>query len=154
VKGTPERGKRPSPDVPACGLNGNVAPMHDLRDVGGTKGGLGSFVAGLAMTLVGCYLFLDRVTVHGGYWRFFGSQGTSFGSTLLVMLIGVGLLFYDASNKLGWLLSAGGFLLIVTGIIANLEIYFRATSLFTTLTLLGLLCGGIGLVLRSLRPAA
>jgi hypothetical protein len=30
---------------------------------------LGGFVAGLAMTLVGCYLFLDRVTVHGGYWH-------------------------------------------------------------------------------------
>jgi len=127
--------------------------MHDLRDVGGTKGGLGTFVAGLAMTLVGCYLFLDRVTVHGGYWRFFGSQGSSFGSTLLLMLIGVAMLFYDGRSKLGWLLAGGGLLLIVSGLIANLEVHFRATSLVSTLISLGLLFGGIGLVMRSLRSA-
>jgi uncharacterized protein len=130
-----------------------VAGMHDLRDVGGTKGGLGSFVLGLAMTLLGCYLFADRVIVHGGYWSFFRSEGTSFGITLLLLLLGVGMLFYNAQSKAGWLLSIGSFFLIVTGIIANLEVHFRATSLWATLLMLGMFAGGIGLVVRSLRDA-
>jgi len=38
------------------------------------------------------------------------------------------------------------------GIIANLEIYFRPTTLFNTLIILTLLIGGLGLIARSLRP--
>lgn len=41
---------------------------------------------------------------------------------------------------------------IFAGIIANLEIHFRATSLFNTLVILTLIVGGLGLVFRSLRP--
>jgi hypothetical protein len=37
------------------------------------------------------------------------------------------------------------------GIIANLHIYFRPTSLFNTLIMLGLLVGGLGLIARALR---
>lgn len=125
--------------------------MHDLRDVGGTKGGLGSFLIGLMLTLVGCYLFLDRVTVHGGYFRFFRSEGASFGMTLLFLLIGVGLLFYEARSKAGWVLTIGSFVVIVTGLIVNLEVHFRATSLFATLLMLGMFASGLGLVFRSLR---
>lgn len=127
--------------------------MHDLRDVGGTKGGLGSFLLGLALTLLGCYLFTDRVTVHGGYWRFARTEGASFGITLLVMLFGVGMLFYNAQSKGGWLLTVGGFLVIITGIIANLEVHFQSTSLWSTLIMLGMFAGGLGLVFRSLRDA-
>lgn len=96
--------------------------MHDLRDVGGTKGGFIPFIVGLTMTVLGAYLFLDRVTVHGGYWRFYGSPSTSFGITLIPLLFGIAMLFYDAASKLGWLLSVLGFLTIVTGLIANLEV--------------------------------
>jgi hypothetical protein len=35
----------------------------------------------------------------------------------------------------------------------HLEIYFRQTSLFNTLVILGLLFGGLGLVARSLRSS-
>jgi hypothetical protein len=51
----------------------------------------------------------------------------------------------------GWALAAAGALIILAGIIANLGIYFRPTSLFDTLLILGLLAGGLGLVARSLR---
>jgi hypothetical protein len=125
--------------------------MHDLRDVGGTRGGLPHFLVGLVMTLLGGYLFLDRVTVYGGYWRFMDSQSTSFGITLIPLLFGIGMLFYNGSSKLGWFLTLGTFLLIVAGIIANLEVHYRGTSLWGTLIMLGLFAGGIGLVLRSVR---
>lgn len=127
--------------------------MHDLRDVGGTPGGLGTFLLGLAMTLVGCYLFADRVVVQSGYWRFFRSEGTSFGVTLLLLLVGIGVLFYDGKSALGRWLTSGAALLLVTGIIANLEVHYRPTTLWASLLALGLFAGGLGVVARSLRPS-
>ncbi|MEW5849395.1 MAG: hypothetical protein AB2A00_11305 [Myxococcota bacterium] len=126
--------------------------MHDLKDVGGTPGGLVDFLVGLIMAAVGLYLLFDRVTVHGGYWTFFGDQDRSFGITLIPVLFGVGALFYNGRSILGWLTFLGGLLLIITGIIANLQIHFRSTSLLNTLIMLGLLAGGVGLILRALRP--
>jgi hypothetical protein len=42
--------------------------------------------------------------------------------------------------------------IIFVGILANLQVYFRPTSLYNTIVMLVLLAGGIGLVARSLRP--
>ncbi|MBT9554837.1 MAG: hypothetical protein IV100_02360 [Myxococcales bacterium] len=126
--------------------------MHDLRDVGGTEGGFTQFIVGFGLAILGGYLFLDRVTVHGGYWQFAGTGTTSFGITLIPTLLGLGALFYDGASKLGWLLFGGGLLVIFGGVIANLQIHFRATSLFSTLIVLGCLAAGIGMMLRSLRP--
>ncbi len=62
------------------------------------------------------------------------------------------MLFFDGRSLVGWLLTGAGALIILAGIIANLQIYFRPTSLFDTLVILILLAGGLGLVARSLRP--
>jgi hypothetical protein len=43
---------------------------------------------------------------------------------------------------------------IVVGVIANLDIHFQQTSLLNTLTMLVLLVGGIGLIVRSALPMA
>ena len=48
-------------------------------------------------------------------------------------------------------LTAGGMLFILAGIIASLNIFFLPTSLFDTLVMLILLVGGLGLIARSLR---
>lgn len=126
--------------------------MHDLRDVGGTPGGLGLFLIGLFLAGLGAYLFLDRVTVSSGYWSFFGGAGTSFGLTLIPVLIGIAMLFYDGGSVLGWILFVGGLLAIVAGLIANLNIHFHSTSLMGTLIMTGLMAAGIGLIIRSTRP--
>ena len=121
-----------------------------MKGAGGTPGGLGSFLAGLAMVVAGGYLLLTRVTVASGLWQFWGYN--AFGLSLLPLLIGIGILFFDGRSLAGWLLTAAGALIILVGIIANLHIYFRPTSLFDTLLILILLAGGLGLVARSLRP--
>lgn len=127
--------------------------MHDLRDVGGTSGGLGTFVAGLALSIIGGYLLLQQVDVHGGYWAWgMGGHGRSFGVTLIPLLLGVVILFVNGSSIIGKLLTFGGALVILAGIIANLDIHFRSTSLFNTLVMLVLLAAGIGLILRSTKP--
>ena len=121
-----------------------------MRGAGGTPGGLGTFLAGSAMVVAGGYLLLTRVTVTSGLWQLWGYN--AFGLSLVPLLVGIGLLFFDGRSLAGWLLTAAGALIILVGIIANLHVYFRPTSLFDTLLILGLLAGGIGLVARSLRP--
>ena len=105
---------------------------------------------GFGMTCVGGYLLSNQVVVASSYWNFYG--GNTFGITLVPMLIGIGILFFGGRSGIGWLLTAGGALFILAGVIANLHIYFQPTSLFNTLVMLILLVGGLGLIARSLRP--
>jgi hypothetical protein len=121
-----------------------------LSDVGGTSGGLGSFVLGAVMTAAGGYLLLEQVTVTTGFWTLFGYN--TFGLTLVPLLFGILLLFYNGRGILGWLLVLGGFAIIGAGILMNLTIFFRPTSLFNTLIMLTLFVGGLGLIGRSLLP--
>src|SRR5688500_17224275 len=123
--------------------------MRPMRGAGGTPGGLGAFLAGFGMVVAGGYLLLTRVTVTSGLWQLWGYN--AFGLSLLPLLIGIGILFFDGRSLLGWLLTAAGAIIIVAGIIANLHVYFRPTSLSDTLLILILLAGGLGLVARSLR---
>jgi len=120
-----------------------------MSDVGGTPGGLGSFLLGFAMACVGAYLISHQVIVGGGYWSFYG--GNTFGITLIPMLIGIAILFFGGRALLGWLFTAAGALFILAGVIANLHIYFAPTTLFNTLVMLILLIGGLALIARALR---
>jgi hypothetical protein len=124
---------------------------RSLRDVGGTPGGLGMFLIGLILACVGGYLLTNQVMVTGSYWNFYGTN--TFGITLLPMLIGVAMLFWNGRNVLGWLLTLVGGLFILAGVIVNLHIYFAPSSLFNTIVMLVLLVGGLTLIARSLRPA-
>jgi uncharacterized protein len=42
--------------------------------------------------------------------------------------------------------------MILAGILMSMQIHFRATTLYNTLGILVLLFGGLGLIVRSLRP--
>ena len=122
------------------------------RGAGGTPGGLGEFLAGLAMAAGGGYLLMNQVTVTSGFWTLWGYN--AFGFSLIPLLIGIAMLFFDGRSKLGWVLTGLGALVIFLGIITNLTIFFRPTSLFNTLIILALLAGGLGLIARSLRTKA
>jgi uncharacterized protein len=119
------------------------------RGAGGTSGGIGEFLLGLGMAVAGAYLLTQRVTVTSGYWTLWGYN--AFGLSLLPLLFGIGILFFNGRSIAGWLLTFAGVVIILVGVIANLGIYFQPTSLFNTLVMLVLLAGGIGLVARSLR---
>jgi hypothetical protein len=121
-----------------------------MKGAGGTEGGVVLFFVGLAMAVGGAYLLTQRVTVTSGFWSFFG--GHTFGLSLLPLVVGAGILFYDGRSRLGWILTLGGALIVFLGILTNLRIYFEPTSLFDTLVMLVLLAGGLGLMARALRP--
>lgn len=124
------------------------------NDVGGTSGGIGEFIFGALMVVGGGYLFLQQVQIRSSGFRFgFGGfQVDSFGLSLIPLLVGIGFLFFSGRSRIGWFLTIAGALIIMLGVLANLTIYFRPTSLFNTLLMLGLVTGGIGLVARSVQP--
>jgi O-antigen ligase len=122
----------------------------NLRGAGGTEGGIGMFLLGFVMAVAGAWLLTNQVSVTSGGWHFWGYN--AFGLSLLPLIIGIALLFFNGRSIAGWLLSIAGAVIIFVGILTNLEIYFRPTSLFNTVTMLVLLAGGIGLVARSVRP--
>lgn len=117
---------------------------------GGTPGGAGTFLVGFAMAVAGGWLLTNQVTVTSGFWQLWGHS--TFGLSLLPLMVGVGMLFFNGKSVPGWLLTLAGAVIILVGILVNLDIYFRPTSLFNTVTMLVLLAGGLGLVAKSLRP--
>jgi hypothetical protein len=123
------------------------------RGAGGTPGGVGTFFFGLILTVLGGYLILNQVQVTSSF-TFFGLWGWSrpggFGLTMLPLLIGIGVLFFDGKSKVGWTLCIGGALTILAAVLMSLSIYWQRTSLFNTILMFGLLAAGLGLVARSL----
>jgi hypothetical protein len=126
----------------------------DVKNPGGTPGGFAPFLLGLAMSIVGGYLLLQSVQVSGGYWNwgFAGSYGRTFGVTLIPLLFGIGILFYDGHSFAGRVLTGGGALTILAGIILNLDVHLNQTSLYNVLIMLVLLVGGVGVMMRSVLP--
>ena len=121
-----------------------------IRGAGGTQGGIGEFFVGLVMAVAGAYIITNRVVVTSGFWSMWGYN--MFGLSLVPLIIGIGILFFNGRSIGGWLLLGIGVVIIFAGILMNLHIYFQPTSLFNTIIMIVLLAGGIGLIFRSLAP--
>jgi len=117
------------------------------------------FLIGFAMACAGGWLLTNQVTVSSDFFAsgfmvpVVNYRMNSFGLSLVPFIIGIGFLFYNGKSVIGWLLTIAGLVIILAGILMSLHIFFRPTTLFNTLMMLVLLFGGIGLVVRSLKPA-
>lgn len=126
------------------------------RGAGGTDGGTGSFLIGLVMICAGGYLLLRGIIVRPNFsfgmvaFRF-GSFGVTSGMVLVPFIFGVGMIFYNARNYIGWALALGSITALIFGVIANLNLQLVTMSAFDLLVIIVLLVGGIGLFLKSLR---
>ena len=123
--------------------------IDDLKNVGGTPGGLWEFLLGLAMAVAGGYMLISRVTVTSGFWNWGGYN--TFGLSLVPLIFGIGIVFFNGKSIVGWLLVFVGSVIILAGMIMNLQIYFQPTSLFNTIVMLVLFAGGIGLLAKAVR---
>jgi hypothetical protein len=122
---------------------------NKIVGAGGTPGGIGRFFLGLLLVGIGAYLMLNQVQVTTSWGHLWGFS--SFGLSLVPLLIGIGILFYNGKSVAGWVLTVLGFGIILAGILVNMDIYFRPTSLYNTLFMLAMLAAGFGLIARSLR---
>lgn len=123
---------------------------------GGTKGGTGQFVIGLLMMVGGFYLLLNAIVVRPGFGfgaRVFAVGGLPItsGMVLIPFGFGIGLVFYNSKNWLGWGLAIASLVALIFGVIANTTLQFARLSAFDLLVIIVLLTGGLGLFLRSLR---
>jgi len=124
--------------------------MNKLRNAGGTPGGIGEFVIGLIMAIAGAFLISNQVVVVSGFWSMWGYS--AFGLSMIPLIFGIGILFFNGKSIIGWLLLIIGVVVIIAGILVNLHVYFQPTSLFNTIIMIVLLAGGIGLIFRGLAP--
>jgi len=127
-----------------------------MRGAGGTSGGIGQFLIGFAMICGGGYLFLSAIQVRfhfglGSAMFSLGGFGLTGGMILVPFIFGVGIVFYNARNILGWVLVGGSLIALSFGIISSIGFSFRYMSAFDLITIIVLLVGGIGLFLNSLK---
>lgn len=127
-----------------------------LDGAGGSSGGVGRFFIGLAMMTAGGYLFLNAIRVsygfHMGYRLYsFGGYHLTSGMTLIPLIFGIGFIFYNSRNIIGWLLAVAALIMLVVGVITSIRFSLRGMSAFDLIMIFVLLFGGLGLFLSSLR---
>jgi hypothetical protein len=128
------------------------------RGAGGTSGGIPQFFVGLAMMIVGGYMFLNAVRVTHSFglgnalYRVNG-VGVTGGMVLIPFVIGVVIIFYNSKQILGWILMLGALFSLGFGVISTIQFRLNAMSAFDLIVILVLLFGGIGLFLGALDDA-
>lgn len=126
---------------------------------GGTEGGTSSFLmgGGLVLMALGMYLFLDSVRVSSGQYGWMsgmigrGRQGmetTSMGIIFVPFLLGVGVLFFDASKKWAWWFSGLGLAVIVIEILSRIRFVLEMKTTHL-LMILCMVAAGAGMALRA-----
>lgn len=121
--------------------------FDDLKRPGGTSGGVIEFFVGLTMAISGGYMLISRVVVASGFWNWGGYN--TFGLSLIPLIFGIAFVFFNGRSIVGWILIFVSIVIIGSGILMNLQIYFQPTSLFNTVIMLILFAGGIGLIGRA-----
>ncbi|PRC94997.1 hypothetical protein [Solimicrobium silvestre] len=133
-----------------------------MRGAGGTSGGIGQFFIGLFMMCGGFYMLLNDVIVQSSFGMGMGLYGfaamggyysITSGMIMIPFILGVGMIFYNIKNLLGWLLAIGSLAALLFGVISSIHFSLRSMSLFDLIVILVLAVGGLGLFLRSLQEA-
>lgn len=122
---------------------------HKNINVGGTSGGFGEFLTGLALAIVGFYMIFTNTIVSTSFWHYYGHN--LLGPIIILFMIGLVFLFINGRSWIGMLLCAGAVIALTVGIIMNLRFHFKNITLLSALIMFGLPAVGFGLILRSLQ---
>ncbi len=131
-----------------------------MRGAGGTSGGLGNFFIGLIMMCSGFYMLLNAITVTSnfgvgmrlyGFSAMGGSYSVTSGMVMIPFIFGVGLIFYNSKNILGWILSLAAITGLIFGVISSIRFSFNTMTSFDLIVIIVLAIGGLGLFLKSLK---
>ncbi|ALG69248.2 hypothetical protein AL038_18120 [Beggiatoa leptomitoformis] len=113
---------------------------------------LGRFFIGLIMMIMGGYLFLKNIHIGFNFALAysFGSVHLTAGYVLIPFIFGIGMVFYNPDNDIGWLLIIITFILVLIGVINSISLVLNSMSAFDLMMILGLMIGGVGVFLSSL----
>jgi hypothetical protein len=128
-----------------------------MNGAGGSSGGIGHFFIGVIMMCGGFYMLLNAITVSSNFGlssRLFGfgnNVGVTGGMIMTPFIFGIGLIFFNSKNILGWLLTFGSITALIFGVISSVSFNLRTMTSFELIVILILAVGGLGLFLRSLK---
>lgn len=111
------------------------------------------------MMCAGFYMLLQSIIVTPtfgmgmGLFHFalFGGIHITSGMIMIPLIFGIGMIFFNSRNYLGWALAVGSLVALIAGVISSIQLTFRAMGLFDLLVILVLSVGGVGLFIRSLK---
>ncbi|EIJ42195.1 hypothetical protein BegalDRAFT_1299 [Beggiatoa alba B18LD] len=111
----------------------------------------GRFFIGLIMLIMGGYLFLKNIHVGFSfvYSYYVGGMRLNTGLVLIPFIFGIGMIFYNPDNDIGWWLVIISIILIIAGVINSINMVLVPMSAFDLMMILGLMIGGLGLFLSS-----
>lgn len=135
-----------------------------MRGAGGSSGGIGQFLVGIMMMCGGFYMLLNAIMIRSsfslgmGLYHFGGRGidqgfGVTTGMIMIPFIFGIGIIFYNSKNWIGWILAVGSIGAFIFGVISSIRFEFRSMSSFDLIVMLVLAFGGTGILLRSLRSA-
>ncbi|WP_435234671.1 hypothetical protein ACR30L_12950 [Psychromonas sp. PT13] len=131
-----------------------------MKGAGGSSGGVGQFFIGLIMMIGGFYLLLNAISVSSHFalsHRIYGFSGLgnqfsiTSGMVMIPFIFGIGMVFYNSRNIIGWILTIGSITALIFGVITSIHFSMRSMSAFDLIVILVLAIGGLGLFLRSLK---
>ncbi len=112
------------------------------------------FFGGLALLVVGFFLFSQNVHVSssffGGGRGLFGLAWLPNGAVIIPFIIGVFMMFVLPDNIIGKIIAGLGILIVIAAVIMSTNITLKTISLYQWILYLGLIFAGLGLVLRVL----
>lgn len=108
------------------------------------------FLAGIALLVVGLFLFCQKVEVASTWGLGWRLGGFPIGGGLVIVPLVIGIVWMFATGSMASKVFSGfAVLLIIAAVIASTRIYLRALTLFDWILILVLIFGGLGLILRS-----
>lgn len=109
------------------------------------------FLLGVILLCVGIYLVCRNTYIEAGWylWRM-GSMSISSGLSVIPVLVGIGMLFYNSKSFIAKLVLIVGIVILLISIIMSVHIRFRTVDLYTYILMFGSIFAGAGLLLRAL----
>lgn len=86
-------------------------------------------LGGFALLAVGVLMVMNHIKIGTGMFHVLGIGGGGAGFLILPIIVGIGFMFYDYKNKLGWLLAGGGFVVLLFVLLSQLTMYFAHISM-------------------------
>lgn len=114
----------------------------------GERNDVVEFFVGLIMTVVGGYLFMQNIQVTTSSIFAFSLMGRRMDGLIFIPLIASIIYLFYSYNIISKICVGLSLLIIVINVIMNLQLYWSATSLFSTIIIFVLLFGGVALIAR------
>lgn len=111
------------------------------------------FLGGLAMLVVGLFLFTSKVTVQSALFSgsiSIGSATINSGLVVIPFIIGIVMLFVRPGSIAARIVTGIGLLVIIASVIASTTVRLPRISLYEWILYLVLIFGGAGLLCRAL----